>query len=77
MVTSSSTNFFVLCCQCGQVLQGSLIKGIVGNSSFDLRTHNNCTTKVYILPRYRSVATNFTKVVLFEVALSDIWSDIW
>ena len=77
MVTSSSTNFFVLLYQCGQVLQGSFIKGIVGNSIFDLRIHNNCTTKVYILPRYRCVATNFTKVVLFEVALSDIWSDIW
>ena len=71
-MTSSSTNFFVLISQCGQVLQGSLIKRIVGNSSFDLRTHNNCTTKVYILPRYRSVATNFTKVILFEVVLSDI-----
>ena len=49
------------------------MKRIVGNSSFDLRTHNNCTTKVYILPRYRSVATKFTKVVLFEVTWSDIW----
>ena len=68
MVTSSSTNFFVLFCQCGQVLQVSLIKGTVGNSSFDWRTHNNCKTKVYILPRYRSQATNFTKVVFLEVA---------
>ena len=68
MVTSSSTNLFVLFCQYDQVLQVSLIKGIVGNSSFDWRTHNNCTTIVYILPRFRSQATNFTKVVFFEVA---------
>ena len=77
MVTSSSTSFFILFCQGGQVLQEPFIKGNVGNSSFHLVTHNNCTIKVYILSRYTSVATNSTKVVLFEVALSDIWSDIW
>ena len=77
MVTSSSTNFFILFCQHGQVLQEPFIKGNVGNSSFNLVTHNNCSIKVYILSRYISVATNFTKAVLFELTLSDIWSDIW
>ena len=77
MVTSSSTNFFILFCQHGQVLQEPFIKGNVGNSSFNLVTHNNCSIKVYILSRYISVATNFTKAVLFEVTLSEIWSDIW
>ena len=41
-------------------------------SSFHLVTYNNCTLKVYILSRYTSVATKLTKVVLFEVGLSDI-----
>ena len=77
MVTSSSTNFFILFCQRDQVLEESFKKGNVSNSIFNLVTHSNCTIKVYILSRYTLVATNFTKAVLFEVPLSDIWSDIW
>ena len=45
----------------------------VANSSFHLVTYNNCTLKVCILSRYTSVATNLTKVVLLEVALSSVW----
>ena len=77
MVRSSFTNFFILSCQGGQVLQEPFIKRNVGNSSFDLVSHNNRTGKVHILSTYTSAATNFNKAVLFEVVLSDIWSDIW
>ena len=76
MVRSSFTNFFILSCQGDQVLQEPFIKGNVGNSSFGLVSHNNCTGKVHILSTYTSVATNFTKAVLSEVGLSDIWCDI-
>ena len=72
MVTSTSTNFLILFCRGCQVLQELFIKRHVGNSSFDLVTHNNCTISIYILSRYRSVATNFIKVVFFEGPLSDI-----
>ena len=76
MVKSSFTNFFILSCQGGQVPQEPFIKGNVRNASFGLVSHNNCTGKVHILSTYTSVTTNFTKAVLFEVGLSDIWSDI-
>ena len=72
MVTSTSTNFLILFCRGGLVLQELFIKRHVVNSSFDLVTHNNCTISIYILSRYRSVATNFIKVVFFEGPLSDI-----
>ena len=61
MVTSSSTKSFTFFCQGGSVLQEPFIKGNVDNSSFDLGTHKNCKKKAYILYRYRSVATKFTK----------------
>ena len=41
--------------------------------SFHFGMYNNCTLKVYILSRHTSVATNFTKVFLFEKGLSDVW----
>ena len=76
MIRPSFTNFFIPSCQSGQILQEPFIKRNVGNSSFDLVSHNNCTGKVHILSTYTSVATNFTKAVLFEVDLSYIWSHI-
>ena len=34
----------------------------MANSSFYLITDNNCTIKVYIVPRYRSASTKLTKL---------------
>ena len=53
-----------------QVVQGALIKQNVAKSSFHLVTYNNGTMKVCFLFGYASIATNLTKVVLFEVGLS-------
>ena len=42
------------------------------NSSFDLGMYDNSIKSADILSTYKSVATYLTKVVLFQVALSDI-----
>ena len=73
MVTSSCTNFLILFCQGSQVLQEPFIKANVIKSSFHLLTPDHWVKAVYILSRQKSVATNLTKVVLFEVCLFDIW----
>ena len=49
------------------------IKQDADNSSFDLVTYNNSKITVYFFPIYKSVATNLTMVVFFEVGLSGIW----
>ena len=67
MVRSSFTNFSILSCQGGQVLQEPFIKRNVGKASFDLVSHNNCTRKVQILSTYTSAATNFNKASSFKV----------
>ena len=72
MVTSSSTNLFILFCKVSQVLQGTFIKWNVTNSSSDLLKYDDWTKTVYILSRYTSVDTNLTKSVLFDAVLSDI-----
>ena len=56
-----------------QVVQEPFIKRDVANSSFHLITY--CTITVHFLSRYASVATNQTKVVLFELSLSGIWKN--
>ena len=56
-----------------QVVQEPFIKRDVANSSFHLITY--CTITVHFLSRYGSVATNQTKVVLFELSLSGIWQN--
>ena len=43
------------------------------NSSFDLVTYNNSIITVCFFLIYKSVATNLTMVVFFEVGLSGIW----
>ena len=47
-ITSSSTNFFILFCKVSQVLQGTLIKSIVTNASFDLVKYDEWTKTLYI-----------------------------
>ena len=49
------------------------MKQDANNSSFDLVTYNNSIITVYFFPIYKSVATNLTMVVYFEVGLSGIW----
>ena len=56
-----------------QVVQELFIKRDLANSSFHLITY--CTITVHFLSRYASVATNQTKVVLFELSLSGIWQN--
>lgn len=71
MVTSIFTNLLLF--QGGQLVQELLIKKYAANSSSHLITCNNYTIKMYFLTRDTSVATNHTKVVLFELSSSGIW----
>ena len=71
MVTSIFTNLLLF--QGGQLVQELLVKKYAANLSSHLITCNNYTIKVYFITRDISVATNRTKVVLFELSSSGIW----
>ena len=64
MLTSSSTNFYFY--------QGPFRKINWTNSSFHRVTSDNCIKTGYIFSRYKSVAINLIKVVLFLAGLYDI-----
>ena len=71
MVRTSSNNFFKYFSRQGvQVLQGPFIETNVTNSSFHPVKNHNWTKTVYILPTYRYVPTNLTKVILFGLSSS-------
>ena len=59
----------ILFSEVDQVLQEPFVKQNVHNSSFHVAPGIYCTIKFPILPRYTSVATTRTKVVLFERGL--------
>ena len=73
MVTASSANLFILFEQASQVLSGHFIERNFPKWSFHLVKYGNLKKGTYILSRYTPVGGKLSKVVPFEVGLSDVW----